>query len=515
MGKELREKLMESLSCVLPLMLFVIALNFALGIFAGRAMPGGMLAQFLIGGVLLIIGMTLVETGAETSMIPMGARMGAFLTQTGKYLLIIICCFLIGALVTMAEPDIAVLAGQFPGVENIKMILTAGAGVGTLLVLGVLRVIKRVPFSLTLLLLYAAAFALSLFEPGRFFAVAFDTGGVATGPIVVPFIMAVGLGLAAVRGGRSAYDDSFGMVAVCSVGPVLFMLLFGIFGKYDLADIAGGHSHAAQGSSVVLEFIHAAPHFLEEVAVALLPIIIFFLIFQFIFLHLSRRSLLKMGVGVIYTFIGHVIFLVGVNVGFLPAGTYLGEALASLPANGRLLLIPVGMLLGSFAVLAEPMAGVLASQVETLTVGAVSKKQMLVALSVGAAVSAGVSMLRVLTGLPLWYFLLGGYALSLALSFIVPKLFTAVAFDSGAVVSGVMTISFLLPFAKGACITLTGSIESVLTDAFGLIALVAVTPVITIQLLGLAYKLSRILHKDPARRAEGEITVIEFDREEA
>ncbi len=513
MVKELREKLTESLSCVLPLMLFVIAVNTALAIFAGRGMPSGMFIQFLIGGALLIIGMTLVETGAEISMIPMGDRMGAYLTRTGKYSLIVICCFLIGTLVTMAEPDLAILATQFPGVKNIVMILIAASGIGVMLVFGVLRVIKRIPLSLMLTVFYAAAFILALFEPGNFFAIAFDSGGVATGPIVVPFIMAVGLGLAAVRGGKSSFDDSFGMVAICSLGPIIAMLLYGIFGKYDLTGITGAHAHEAAGSSVVLDFFRAMPLFIEEVAVALLPIIIFFLIFQFIFLRLSPRSLLRIGVGLVYTFAGHVIFLVGVNVGFLHAGTYLGEALAGLPGDLKLLILPAGMLLGNCALLAEPTVNVLTSQIVKLTVGAVTKKTMTAALSVGVAVSVGIAMLRVLTGIPLWYFLLCGYAVSLALSFFVPKIFTAVAFDSGGVVSGVMTISFLLPFAKGASMALTGSQESMLTDAFGLVALVSMTPVITLQLLGLFYTAAHRRKKRFAPAADDEVTIIEFDIE--
>ncbi len=509
MIKELRKKLLESLSCVLPLMLFVAAVHFALAVFAGKGMPADVFARFLIGGALLIIGMTLVETGAETSMIPAGERMGAHLTQTGKYTLIIVFCLLIGVLVTMAEPDIAILAAQFPGVEDIKMILVAAVGVGVFLIFGVLRVIRRVPLSVMLLVFYAAVLVVSLFEPGRFFAVAFDFGGVATGPIVVPFIMAVGLGLAAVREGKSSFDDSFGMVAICSIGPVIMMLLFGIFGEYELSAGSGHALHS--GGSALMDFLSATPLFIKEVSVALLPIIFFFLIFQFVFLHLSPRSLLKMGVGAVYTFVGHVIFLVGVNVGMLPAGTHLGEALAGLPGNARLLLLPAAMLLGNFAVLAEPTVNMLASQVETLTVGAVTKKKLIIALSVGAAVSAVAAMLRVLTGVPLRYFLLCGYAVSLALSFVVPKIFTAVAFDSGGVVSGVMTVSFLLPFAKGACMTLTGSAEKVLTDAFGFVALTAMTPVIMLQLIGLAYKLAILRSPGVSSADDGSVTIIEFD----
>lgn len=515
MKHELREKLTESAKSVLPLTLFVLFVNFLLVTAAGKGMPDETFLQFVIGAVFLLVGIALVELGAHMSLVPMGNGMGAFLTKSRRYPLIIICCFLIGVFVTMAEPDLAILAAQFPGVDDFKMIVIVSAGVGVLLVFGVMRVIRRVPLPVALAVFYAMVFILAFFEPGNFFSFAFDSGGVATGPIVVPFIMSIGLGLAAVRGGSRSVSEGFGMVGVCVIGPIAAMLIFGIAGRYDLAGIEGLVVHEPSGHGVLGDFLHAIPHYVWEVALALLPIIVFFLIFQFFYMHLSRHSLARIGVGLAYTYLGHMIFLTGVSVGFLPAGTYIGAALAGLPAGWNYLLIPVGMVMGSLVVMAEPVVYLLNSRVDELTVGAISKRAMTTMLSLGAAVSMGIAMLRILTGFPLWIVLLAGYSVSIILSFFVPRLFTAIAFDSGGVVSGAMAICFLLPFAKGACMELTGSVESVLTDAFGIIALISMTPVIMIQLLGLVYTVKLKKASAVDQGADDTVTIIDFGSEEA
>lgn len=514
MRKIVAGKFRESFSSVFPLMALVVVLNFIMLVFSGEGMPWGMFFQFIIGGVLLIFGMAFFSLGADMSMIPMGDHVGAYLAKTGKYILLIICCFLIGTLVTMAEPDLAVLATQFPGVPDRNIILIVSVGVGLFLVIGVLRVIKKLSLPLTLTILYAIVFLVAYFSPKNFFAVAFDSGGVTTGPITVPFIMAIGIGLAAVRGGSSSSDDSFGIVAICSVGPIISMMLLGLFTDTGSLTIEISEAYSAEGSSIILDFFRALPTYIKDVAIAILPIIVFFVIFQFVFLHLKIKALARMGVGLLYTFVGLAVFLTGVNVGFLPAGSYLGGALASLPDARNFVLIPIGMLMGYFVVKAEPAVKVLNSQVEDLTVGVVTKKTMMTMLSAGVAVSIGIAMLRVMTGIPLWYFLVAGYALSIILSFIVPKIYTAIAFDSGGVASGAMTATFLLPFAKGACMALNGSTESIVTDAFGLVALVAMTPILTIQLLGLSSFIKAQQSKALRREMDGPVSVIDFDWED-
>lgn len=505
MNRKLLEKIKESLSSVLPVTGIVILIHLLLS-----PMPGGTFALFLIGAVLLVLGMGLFTLGADLSMMPMGERVGAHLTKSKKLSILIPVCFLIGALITIAEPDLTVLAGQVPTVPDAVLILTVAVGVGLFLVLALLRIIFRKSLQLLLIVFYGLVFVLAAFTPEEFLAAAFDSGGVTTGPITVPFIMALGIGVAAVRGGNSAQDDSFGLVSMCSIGPVLSMLLLGMF--YNAG--TGGHTsveaHNPSGIGEILAlFGEAIPEYLADVALALLPVVLFFLVFQILFLRLSRKRLLKMGVGLLYTFVGLVLFLTGVNVGFLPAGYTLGSRLGATAAGW---IIPIGMVMGFFVVMAEPAVHVLNKQVEEITVGAISQRAMLLSLSVGVAVSIGIAMLRVVTGVSIWYFLLGGYAVALTLSFFVPKIFTAVAFDSGGVASGPMTAAFMLPFAMGACDALGGNI---LTDAFGLVAMVAMTPLITIQLLGVLYSIKLRRTVQAAEPEAEQIEIFEFPVEVA
>ena len=320
--------------------------------------------------------------------------------------------------------------------------------------------------------------------PNEFVSVAFDSGGVTTGPITVPFIMALGVGLASIRGDSGAQDDSFGLVALCSIGPVLAVLLLGIF-------YSGGDAGYTQNTvpnledtrEVASEFVHALPDYIREVVSALLPVIVFCALFQLIFRRFHKAQLTKIGIGFLYTFIGLALFLTGVNVGFMPAGHYLGQQLA---LSGRSwLLIPLGMLIGYFLVTAEPAVHVLNRQVENITNGGISQRAMMLSLSIGVACSVGLAMLRVLTGISIYCILIPGYLIALTLTFFVPKIFTGIAFDSGGVASGPMTTTFLLPFSMGACEALGGN---VLTDAFGIVAMVAMTPLLTIQVLGLLYR---------------------------
>ena len=361
------------------------------------------------------------------------------------------------------------------------------AGVGVFLCIAFLRMLFSISLSAMLLAFYLPIFALSLLVPQDFWAVAFDSGGVTTGPMTVPFIMALGVGISSIRSDRHAADDSFGLVALCSIGPILSVLLLGLVYQPD-----GGSYTAAilpdAGDSVSLGRLFAGsfPHYMGEIARSLLPIAAFFAVFQVVLLKLSRRKLKKIVVGLLYTYIGLTLFLTGVNVGFMPAGSYLGRTIAALPL--RWIIVPVGMVIGWFIVMAEPAVAVLMHQVEELTDGAISEKAMGAALSVGVAVSVGLAMLRVLTGLNILWVLIPGYAIALGLSFFVPKIFTAIAFDSGGVASGPMTATFLLPFAQGACVAVGGNIVK---DAFGVVAMVAMTPLITIQVLGLVYQLQK------------------------
>lgn len=481
-SQKLMEKIRESLSSVLPITAIVLALCFTIA-----PIPAGILMAFVIGAILLIVGMGFFTLGAEMAMTPMGERVGARLTGSRRLWLVIAGCFAIGVMITIAEPDLQVLATQVPSVPNMVLILAVAVGVGLFLVVALLRMLFGIRLSYLLVGFYILVFVLAAFVPRDFLTVAFDSGGVTTGPMTVPFIMALGVGVSSVRSDRHAENDSFGLVALCSIGPILAVLILGLVYQPSGASTAATVLPDAEDSRALgLLFAEGLPHYLKEVAISLAPIVAFFLLFQLLFLRLPRRQLIRMGVGVLYTYLGLVLFLTGVNVGFMPAGQYLGGQMAALPYNW--ILVPVGMVIGYFIVAAEPAVHVLNRQVEEITDGAIPPRLMQLSLSIGVAISLGLSMIRVLTGISILWFLLPGYAFAIGLSFVTPKIFTSIAFDSGGVASGPMTATFLLPFAMGACEALGGNI---ITDAFGIVAMVAMTPLITIQILGVLYKKRR------------------------
>ena len=475
----LGEKVREALASVVPITLIVLILCFT-----AAPVPTDVLLAFLVGAVLLIVGMGLFTLGADTAMLPIGERVGAQMTKSRKLWVVVCVCLLIGIIVTISEPDLQVLAGQVPGIPNAVLIGAVAVGVGIFLVVALLRILFQIPLNGLLIASYIVIFTLAAFAPKDFLAVAFDSGGVTTGPMTVPFIMALGLGVSSTRSDGKAGEDSFGLVALCSVGPVLAVLTLALAYPAAGSYVPSVVPEAGDSRELWRLFAQGLPVYAKEMGAALAPIAAFFAVFQVTSLHLPRKNVLKITVGLLYTYIGLVLFMTGVNVGFLPAGSYLGRQIAALEQSW--VLIPIGMLMGWFIVQAEPAVHVLNRQVEELTSGAIPGKAMSTSLSIGVAVSIGLAMLRVLTGVSIFALLVPGYLCAIGLSFVVPKIFTAIAFDSGGVASGPMTATFLLPFAMGACETLGGN---VVTDAFGVVAMVAMTPLITIQLLGLVYQL--------------------------
>lgn len=509
MNKILKEKVIEALSSVIPITLIVLLMSVTI-----TPMPVGTLVLYLTGSVLLIIGMAFFSLGTDVSMTPMGEGIGAQLPRTKNLLIVVGITFVIGVLITIAEPDLQVLAGQVPSIPNAVLIWTVAIGVGLFFVLAMLRTLFKIRLATLLIVFYIGVLVLSAFVPDEFVAVAFDSGGVTTGPITVPFIMALGIGLASIRGDRDAQDDSFGLVALCSIGPILAVLLLGIF----YTDGDPGYTPVTvpdvqDTKQVASLFAHGLPEYIEEVLSALIPIILFCAVFQLVFRRFHRMQLKKIGIGFGYTFFGLSLFLTGVNVGFMPVGHFLGKQLAQ--SGHSWLLVPLGMLIGYFLVTAEPAVHVLNRQVENITNGGVSQRAMMHSLSIGVACSVGLSMLRVLTGISVYWIVIPGYLLALGLTFFVPKIFTGIAFDSGGVASGPMTSTFLLPFAMGACEALGGN---VLTDAFGIVAMVAMTPLLTIQILGLLYqrKMRRTdATEQTAAQADEEIIVLEEEDQHA
>ena len=480
MTKKLREKWNEALQAVLPIIAIVLVLCFTIA-----PVSPSILLCFLLGAAMIVVGIMFFTLGAEMSMTPMGERVGAVITKSRKLPVILGIGFLLGFLITISEPDLQVLANQVPSIPNRTLILSVAAGVGLFLVFAFLRMLIGISLPKLLVLFYGMIFLLAAFVPKEFLAVAFDSGGVTTGPMTVPFIMALGVGVSSIRGDRHAADDSFGLVALCSIGPILAVMILSMIFKADSSAYTPPViPEIGDSKELFLLFARELPAYMKEIAVSLLPIILFFMIFQIFMLKLTIRKLKKIAIGLVYTYAGLVLFLTGVNVGFMPAGNYLGQVLAK--SAHPLFLVPIAMIMGYFIVKAEPAVYVLNKQVEEITDGAISSKAMGMGLSLGVAVSLGLAMVRVLTGISILWFLIPGYAIALGISFFVPKIYTAIAFDSGGVASGPMTAAFLLPMAQGACSALGGNI---VTDAFGVVAMVAMTPLITIQVMGLASRI--------------------------
>ncbi len=476
---KLNEKLKEALAAVLPILGIVLLLSFTIA-----PLPPSILLLFLFGAVLLIVGMMFFTLGAELAMTPMGEKVGSKLASSRKLSITVFLCFLLGFIITISEPDLQVLAEQVPSIPNMALILAVACGVGCFLVIAMLRMLFSRALPSMLVFFYLIVFSLAFLVPKDFLAVAFDSGGVTTGPMTVPFIMALGIGFSAVRSDKHAEDDSFGLVALCSIGPILAVLILGLLYHPEESSYTPSAIPTVNDSAELWYcFAHEFPEYMKEIVVSLLPIVLFFTVFQIVSLKLKKKTLVKMGIGILYTYLGLVLFLTGVNVGFMPAGNLLGQMLADLPYNW--IIIPIGMIIGYFIVKAEPAVYVLMEQVEEITSGAIPGKAMGLCLSLGVAASVGLAMTRVLTGISIFWYIIPGYAIALCLSFFVPKIFTAIAFDSGGVASGPMTATFLLPFAMGACQTVGGNIVQ---DAFGVVAMVAMTPLITLQILGAVYK---------------------------
>lgn len=480
MNVKLKEKIRESLSAVLPITGIVLMLS----IFV-IPMELGSVVMFLTGALMLIVGMGFFQLGAEMAMTPLGEGVGVQISKMKKLLTVLLTGFLMGVIITVSEPDLQVLAGQVPSVPNMVLIMTVAVGVGLFLALAIVRIRYKISLSMLLIVCYLALILVSAFVPKEFLAVAFDSGGVTTGPMTVPFIMAMGVGLASVRSDKNAANDSFGLVALSSVGPILAVLILGCFFKpteaaYTLTDVAT----VVTTQDVARMFAQGLPLYAREVLLSLVPILWVFLIFQWLTHRYHGLQIKRIIVGFGYTYIGLVLFLCGANVGFAPVGAYLGKELAGLSL--RWILVPIGALIGYYIVKAEPAIQVLNHQVEAVTNGAISVKMMNRCMQIGVAASVGLAMLRVLTGISIQWFVIPGYIIALVLSRMVPDIFIGIAFDSGGVASGPMTSTFLLPLSIGVCEALGGNL---MTDAFGVVALVALTPLIAIQLMGLVYKL--------------------------
>ncbi len=472
-------KIKEAAFSVAPVAAIVIIMYFTPFV----SLSGAELAAFLVSAAMLVVGIGLFDLGSDLAMSPMGEHIGSGLSRSGKPALLLIVCFVMGVMITAAEPDLTVLSGQVSDmVKPIVLIAVVGAGVGLFLLLSVIRTLKNKPLPQYLMFFYLALFALvavMILRGGSgFTALAFDSGGVTTGPITVPFIMSLGIGIASSVGRSKGAENNFGSIAMCSVGPVLAVVMIGAFStggfRYELPDYS-------VSSKIGVQVLHTLLDTVKEVAAALVLISVFFFILQFTVLKLPAKKLSQIVLGILYTFVGLVIFMTAVKIGFMPVGFKLGTELST--GSHPALLVVFGFITGMATVLAEPAVHVLNNQVEQVTGGAVSKRSMMIALSVGVGISVALSMIRIIFDFSILYYIIPGYILSLGLSLLVPGVYTAIAFDSGGVASGPLTSSFILPFAVGACATVQ-DVSKIPFDAFGVVAMVAMTPLITIQLLG-------------------------------
>lgn len=480
MTKALKDKIIESLTSILPIALIIVVLSITL-----TPLDTGMWALFTVGVLMLIIGMGCFTLGADMSMLVIGEKIGKAMTQSRKIWLIALLSFIIGIIVTIAEPDLSILAEQVASVNNYLFIITVAVGVGIFLTIAMLRIVFRIRLSFLLIFFYVAAFIVSIFVSPEFWAVSFDAGGVTTGPMTVPFILSLGIGVASIRSDKKGQDDSFGLVALSSVGPVIAVLVLGVIFKIGHVDYPIEELPVVSNTqNVLMLYLQGFLKYIQEIAIAIAPIIVFFLLFQLVSRSFNKRQIGKIFIGFAYTFVGLLLFLTGANVGFMPVGRQIGELLAGL--WGGWLLIPVGMIIGYFVVAAEPAVHVLNKQVEKMSAGAITSKAMKHGLCIGVCLAIGLSMTRILTGVNIMWFLIPGYTVALVLTFFTPPIFTGIAFDSGGVASGAMVSSFVLPMAIGACSVLNP--EAIMTQAFGCVAFVALAPLISIQILGIVYR---------------------------
>ena len=491
-------KFKETAVSVLPVILIVLVLGLTV-----VPLEKVFLVRFVISGFILILGLTLFLLGVDMSIEPMGERSGAALTNKKNLALLLSVAFVIGFIVTAAEPDIQVFGDQVKGVFSFvnKNIFTfsIAAGVGLFIMTGLLRTVLNLSLKITLLISYTILFAVSFFVPSSFFGIAFDSGGATTGPMTVPFIMALGIGVARVMASKDA-NSSFGLTGIASIGPVLAVLLYGFFSISKLSEVAAGAaSLIAEGGEVagsnasqslvsaagsVSFFVKVMGEVLHEALISIIPIFALFVIFQLWLLKMTARQVTRIVIGFVYSFAGLLIFLTGVNGGFSEAGALIGQKLGQNALNfgggWYVLLILTGVILGAIIVCAEPAVWVLSEQVEQVSGGTIKRKILLVFLSVGTSVAIGIAMWRAVSGFNLKWVLIPGYAIAMILMIFCPALFTGIAFDSGGVASGPLTSTFVLSFTLGAG---SGS------DRFGVIALVAMMPLIAIQIMGIIFKL--------------------------
>lgn len=483
------EKIKEVLAAVLPITIIVLLLNFTI-----TPLESLVFFRFLIGAFLIVLGLSIFLFGVDIGITPLGNLMGAEITRSNKTWIVVVAGIILGFLISIAEPDLHILAGQVEYVTSglitkASIVVVVSIGIAVMFALGLLRIVYNLPLNRILVGLYGIIFVLALLTSPEFLAISFDSSGATTGALTVPFMLALAIGVSSLKKDSKASEtDSFGLVAIASTGAIISVMIMNILSKTN--EITGSlEVEGASATSLFGPFIERIPVTIEEVFIALLPLLVIFIVFQIISFKLPKRSLRKILKGLAYTLIGLVLFLVGVNAGFMDVGRIIGYSLASF--ENKSFVVIVGFILGLVTILAEPAVHVLTHQIEDVTSGYVKRKLVLGALAIGVGFAVALSMIRIIVPeVQLWHYLLPGYLLAIAMTFFVPRLFVGIAFDSGGVASGPMTATFILAFAQGAAEAIEGA--NVLIDGFGMIAMVALTPLIALQVLGLIFKAKNV-----------------------
>jgi len=498
-------KFKESLLSIIPIVIIILVLHFTSLV----TLSNNELILFSVSAVLVVIGLAIFGQGVDHSISPIGEYVGASITKTKSIALIIIVFFLLGTFIVVAEPDVLVLAEQIP-ISNWVFIIVVGVGAGVLMVIGVLRILFEKSLKVYIYILYGFVFMVACLVDKSFIPLAFDSGGVSAGPMTVPFILALGIGIASSRHGKSN-SDCFGLTALCSLGPVISVMILSLFIDKDQLVYSGMVIN--ENPDIVSIFMSTFVNAFGDVALSLVPIFVFFLIYDLIVIKLPIKTLLKLLVGLVYTYFGLVIFLAAINGGFLSVGYLIGEGIGS-NENFAVLLPIVGLCFGLFTVLAEPSVPVLVGQIKNVSDGVIKKSSVYIALSLGVSIAVCLSMVRIIYKFDLLYYLIPGYIIAIALTFITPDLYTSIAFDSGGVASGAMNAAFIVPLATGACYAINGNYDRVMSDAFGVVAMVTLAPVISIQLLGIISVTKQTLALKQARQRiyeENDNQIIHFD----
>lgn len=497
--------LISSSLSIVPMIAIVLLLHFSglASITNGVALDNIWL--ILAGMVVLIIGLALFQIGASGSISKVGEYMGSSLSKQKNIFVVVLFAFTLGVLITCSEPSILIVSKQVTIVPNNELLNTVilvggiAIGVGAFVVIGILRIVQHKSLKICYLLFYCLTFMLIAIiamdpEKSKLLPFIFDSGGVTTGSATVPFILALGAGVAAVRGGKNAKNDSFGLVGVASIGPILSTALLIMF----QSSIPIYNASAATDSSIVMKFLNALLPIggtlgsMVEVFIAIAPILIIFFIYNFLYIKLPKSKILKLLVGFAFAYVGLTLFLAAANAAMTPIGSLVGQNLAK---QSDAVIIIISFVVGLVTILCEPAVLILTKQIENMSDGNIRKPVVLLALSLGVGVAIALAATRALYGFSILYYVIPGYAICLVLMFFCPDIYTAMAFDSGGTASGPMAASFILPMIIGIVIDKEGA-SKVYENGFGVVALIALIPIIAIQILGVVQniKTKRALH---------------------